>query len=70
MKTVALIVIELDAFEITDNGLVLKEIVPEVSIDGIRKVTEADFVISDDLKVMDFLKKVDKQVLNIRVMGG
>lgn len=53
VRVVNLIITELGVFEVTAEGLVLKEITPGVSIDDIKKVTEADFVISENLKVMD-----------------
>jgi len=37
-------------FEVTDKGLVLKEITPYSSLEDIRATTEADFIISDELK--------------------
>jgi len=51
-KVVDMIITELGVFEVTDNGLVLKEISPGISIEDIKKVTEADFIVSKNLKIM------------------
>jgi len=45
-----LVVTEKAVFEVTDKGLVLKEITPYSSLEDIRATTEADFIISDELK--------------------
>ena len=47
---VNLIITEKAVFEVTDKGLVLKEITPYSSLEDIRATTEADFIISDELK--------------------
>ena len=47
---VDLIITEKAVFEVTDKGLVLKEITPYSSLEDIRATTEADFIISDELK--------------------
>jgi acetate CoA/acetoacetate CoA-transferase beta subunit len=39
--------------EVTDNGLILKEIAPGLSIEDILRDTEANLIISDDLKIME-----------------
>lgn len=52
-KVVDMIITEMGVFEVTDKGLLLKEIAPDVTIDDIKKVTEADFMVSDELKEMD-----------------
>lgn len=46
---VDMIITELGVFEVTDKGLVLKEINANCSMDEIRAVTPADFIVSDSL---------------------
>ena len=50
---VDLIVTEMGVMEVTKNGLVLKEIAPETTIEEIKAATAADFKVADDLKVME-----------------
>lgn len=50
---VNLIVTELGVMEVTSDGLVLKEIAPGVDIEDILRGTEADLIISDNLKVIE-----------------
>lgn len=50
---VNLIVTELGVIEVTPNGLVLKEIAPGVDLEEILRGTEADLIISDNLKVIE-----------------
>lgn len=40
-------------FDVVDGGLLLIEKTPDVSIEDIKKVTEASFKVSPDLKVME-----------------
>jgi 3-oxoacid CoA-transferase B subunit len=47
------LVTELAMFFFENGSIVLKAIAPEVDVDYIRSVTEFDFVISDDLKIME-----------------
>lgn len=49
---VGCIVTELGFIEVTPYGLVLQEIAPGVTIEDILKGTEADIIISDNLKTM------------------
>jgi len=46
---VDLIITEKAVFEVTDKGLVLKEITPYSSLEDIKATTEADFIVSDEL---------------------
>ena len=46
---VDLIITEKAVFEVTDKGLVLKEITPYSSLEDIRATTEADFIVPDEL---------------------
>ncbi|SHJ37123.1 acetate CoA/acetoacetate CoA-transferase beta subunit [Clostridium cavendishii DSM 21758] len=50
---VNLIVTELCVIEVTTKGLLLKEIHKDTTIEEIKSVTEADLIISDDIKIMD-----------------
>ena len=50
---VNMIVTELCLFEVTENGLILKEIQKDTTIDEIKSLTEADFIIAENLKIMD-----------------
>lgn len=50
---VNLIITELGVMEPTEKGLVLKEIAKDITIDEIIDVTEAELIISEDLKVME-----------------
>lgn len=49
-RCVNMIVSDLAVFEISSDGLILKEIAPGLSVEEIRKATEPDFAISPDLK--------------------
>lgn len=50
---VNLIVTEMGVMEVTKEGLVLKEINPEFTLDEIKAATEAELIISKDLKDME-----------------
>lgn len=50
---VDLIITEMGVIEVTKDGLVLKEINPEYSVEDIKNATEAELIISDDLKPME-----------------
>jgi acetate CoA/acetoacetate CoA-transferase beta subunit len=50
---VNLIVTELCVIEVTKDGLVLKEIHKDTTIDEVKSLTEAEIIISEDLKIMD-----------------
>ncbi|AKL93941.1 butyryl-CoA:acetoacetate CoA-transferase beta subunit [Clostridium aceticum] len=50
---VNLIVTELAVMEVSPEGLLLKEIAPDITVEDVLKATEADLIISDDLKVME-----------------
>ncbi|MTI53355.1 3-oxoacid CoA-transferase subunit B [Geosporobacter ferrireducens] len=49
---VNLIITEMGVIEVTSQGLLLKEINPEFSIEEVQKATEAALIISEDLKQM------------------
>ncbi|KUK13441.1 MAG: 3-oxoacid CoA-transferase subunit B [Synergistetes bacterium] len=44
---------ELAVFEVTPEGLLLKEIAPEVDVSSLKRVTEPDFKIEEPLKIME-----------------
>lgn len=50
---VNLIVTEMGVMEVTPNGIVLKEINPEFSVEDVQAATEATLIISPDLKSME-----------------
>lgn len=49
---VNMIITEMGVMEITDKGIVLKEIHPEFTVEQVQAVTEATLVVSPDLKPM------------------
>ena len=52
-KQVNLIITEMGVMEVTERGLLLKEINPEFSIEEVQLATEAKLIISDDLIRME-----------------
>ncbi|MCX7694588.1 MAG: 3-oxoacid CoA-transferase subunit B [Caloramator sp.] len=52
-KEVNLIVTEMGVIEVTDKGLVLKEIAPDTTVEEVIAATEANLIISPELKVME-----------------
>ncbi len=53
VKEVDLIVTELGVMEITEQGIVLKELAPGVTVEEIQAATEATLIISENLKTME-----------------
>ena len=51
-KVVSMIITEMAVIEVTPNGLVLKEINPEFTVEQVQEATEATLTISPDLKPM------------------
>jgi acetate CoA/acetoacetate CoA-transferase beta subunit len=51
---VDMIVTEMGVIDVTENGLVLKEINPEYSVEDVLAATSADLTISENLKEMTF----------------
>lgn len=51
-EQVNLIITEMGVMEITPEGIVLKEIHPEFTIEQVQEATEATLIIADDLKPM------------------
>ncbi len=54
LKCVQRVVTDLGYFEITENGFLLKEYAPGVSIDEIKSKTAGRLVVADDVKEMTF----------------
>lgn len=52
-KVVNTIVTDLAFFEITEEGLILKEIAPGFTVEEIQSLTEPQFKVSEDLKEME-----------------
>lgn len=49
---VDVIITDMGVIDVTDKGLVLREIAPELSVEDVQRVTEAHLLISDNLKIM------------------
>ncbi len=52
-KEVDLIVTEMAVFEVTEQGLILKERAKEVTLEEIKEATEADFIVAEPLEIMN-----------------
>jgi acetate CoA/acetoacetate CoA-transferase beta subunit len=52
-KKVTDIITEMAVFKITSKGLVMTEIAPGINIEDVIKATDADIIISDDLKAIN-----------------
>lgn len=52
-KCVNMIITEMGVMEVREEGLVLKELHPDYTLDEIRAATECDLIISPDLKPME-----------------
>ena len=50
---VNMIITEMGVMEITDKGIVLKEVHPEFTVEQVQDATEAKLIVADDLKKMD-----------------
>lgn len=46
---VKVIITDKAVFEVTPTGLVLKELIPGLDVEGLRQITEADFTVDPDL---------------------
>lgn len=53
VKEVDMIVTELGVMEITPQGIVLKELAPDVTLEEIQAATEATLIVSENLKTME-----------------
>jgi len=54
IRRVDLIVTEFSVIEPTDNGLLLKEISPDITLEKLKEITDAELIVPDDLKLMEF----------------
>ena len=52
-KQVDMIVTEMGVMEVTDEGIVLREINPQFTVEEVQAATEAELIIPDDLKEME-----------------
>lgn len=52
LKCVDLVVTEMAVIEVTDKGLVLKEIAPDYTVEQVQAATEAKLIIAQDLKTI------------------
>lgn len=52
-KAVDLIITDKAVMEVTDKGLILKEVAPGLTVEEVIKSTEAELIIPDEVKVMD-----------------
>ena len=52
-KEVDLIVTEMGVFQVTEQGLILKERAKEVTVEEIKEMTEAEFSIAEPLQIMN-----------------
>ena len=50
---VNMIITEMGVMEITDKGIVLKEVHPEFTVEQVQEATEATLIVANDLKKMD-----------------
>lgn len=50
---VNMIITEMGVMEVTEDGLVLKEINPEFTVDEVQAATEAELIIPEDMKEME-----------------
>ncbi|MFP4078172.1 MAG: 3-oxoacid CoA-transferase subunit B [Candidatus Izemoplasmataceae bacterium] len=53
IKEVDMIITEMGVMEVTDEGIVLKELAPGVTVEAIQEVTEPELIVSDHLKKMN-----------------
>ena len=52
MRRVDLIVTEMAVIEPTDDGLVLREVAPEVTVEQVLEATEAKLIVPDNVQQM------------------
>ncbi|AEX84917.1 acetate CoA-transferase [Marinitoga sp. 1135] len=53
VRRVNLIVTEYAVIEPVDNGLLLKEIAPDITLEELKEITDAELIIPEDLKTME-----------------
>ncbi|KAF2955975.1 3-oxoacid CoA-transferase subunit B [Marinitoga sp. 38H-ov] len=54
VRRVDLIVTEYAVIEPSDDGLILKEIAPDITLEELKKITDAELIVPEDLKIMEF----------------
>lgn len=54
VKQVNMIITELGVMEVTPEGLLLKEIAPDTTVEEVQELTEAKLIVNSDLKTMSF----------------
>jgi 3-oxoacid CoA-transferase B subunit len=52
-RCVSLIVTEMAVIEVVKEGLLLREVAPDTSVDAVRKATGAELIVDRDLRVME-----------------
>ena len=52
-KCVDMIITEMCVMEFKPEGLTLTELHPDFTVEEVKAVTEADFIVADDLKAME-----------------
>lgn len=52
-KKVTDIITEMGVFKITEKGLLMTEIAPDISVEDVKKATEADIIVAENLKVIE-----------------
>ena len=52
-RCVSLIVTEMAVIEVTKDGLVLREVAPDTTVDAVRKATGTELIVPDPVKTMD-----------------
>lgn len=55
IKVVDLIITDMAVIQVTDQGLILKEVAPDVTVEEVVAGTEASLIISEEVKVIDVL---------------
>jgi 3-oxoacid CoA-transferase subunit B len=59
-KCVSILITDQGVFEFTPEGLILKEISRDTTVEKIRSMTDAEFIVASDLGIMeDFSSKYD-----------
>jgi len=53
IRRVDLIVTEFSVIEPTDNGLLLKEISPDITLEKLKEITDAELIVPNNLKLME-----------------
>ena len=54
LRCVSLIVTEMAVIEVTKEGLVLREVAPDTTVDAVRKATGTELIVREPVKVMEY----------------